>query len=324
MKVTDEKLKEIYIMMKRCRAFSERALSEYQRGLVPANLHPGIGQEAVGCGVCCLLRKDDYIIPYLRYNDAIAKGANLKKIWAELLTRKTGCGGGKVGYLHLFDLDYNIMPPSGIVGGTLSLASGIALACKKRKEDRVTVCFFGDGATSTGAFHEGMGMAAAYDLPVVFVCENNQYAISTYWKKFIKLENIAERAHGYGIPGISVDGMDAIAVAEAAGDAIERARKGKGPTFIEGRNYRYHGHGPFEDGLRYRTKEEIEEWKKRDPVKGLYSFLLKQRLITEEEEREIDNKLSQEMDEAVEFALNSPEPTTDDVMKNIYVTPAKA
>lgn len=193
-----------------------------------------------------------------------------------------------------------------------------SLACKMKNWQRVTVCFLGDGATFTGAFHEGVGIAAAFDLPVIFVCENNQYAISTYWKDYLKLQYIAARAKGYGIPGVSVDGMDAKAVAEAASDAIEKARKGGDPTFIEGRTYRYYGHGQYDPGNTYRTKEELEQWKRKDPIEKLYSFLLKESLIIEEENEEIEVNLSQELDEAVEFALKSPEPKTEEACKDIY------
>jgi TPP-dependent pyruvate/acetoin dehydrogenase alpha subunit len=319
MKLRNEKLKEIYLLMKRCRAFEERAVIEYRKGNIPGFVHTSIGQEAISGAVCAMLQKEDYILTTHRgHSDILAKGARFDKMMAELFAKKTGYCKGKVGSMHIVAPECNVLGCSAIVGAGIPIASGVALACKMKNWRRVTVCFLGDGTTFTGAFHEGVGIAAALDLPVLFVCENNQYAISTYWKDYLKLENIAARAKGYGIPGISVDGMDAKAIAEAAGDAIERAREGGGPTFIEGRTYRYYGHGQYDPGTTYRTKEEVEKWKKKDPIKKLYSFLLQEGLITEVENQEIEAKLSRELDEAVKFALESPEPEIEEAGQDIY------
>lgn len=321
MKVNSEKLKEIYVMMKRCRLFDERVRTEYYKGTIPGFAHPSSGQEAIPCAVCALLQKDDYVIATHRgHSQIIAKGAELDRMMAELFARETGYCGGRVGSMHIAAPECNALLCSGIVGASVPIASGIALACKMQNWNRVTVCFLGDGATFTGAFHEGIGIAAAFDLPVIFVCENNQYAVSAFWKDYLKLENIADRARGYGIPGVSVDGMDAVAIVEAAGDAIERARKGGGPTFIEGRTYRYYGHGQYDPGTTYRTKEEVEEWKKKDPISRLYSLLLglEGGVITEDENREIEAKLLRELDEAVEFALKSPETKVEEALRHVY------
>ena len=319
MKLSNEKLKEIYLLMKRCRAFEERAVIEYRKGNIPGFVHTSIGQEAISSAVCAMLQKDDYILTTHRgHSDILSKGARLDKMMAELFAKKTGYCEGKVGSMHIVAPECNVLGCSAIVGAGIPIACGVALACKMKNWRRVTVCFLGDGTTFTGAFHEGVGIAAALDLPVIFVCENNQYAISTYWKDYLKLENIAARANGYGIPGVSVDGMDAKAIAETARDAIERAREGGGPTFIEGRTYRYYGHGQYDPGTTYRTKEEVEKWKKKDPIKKLYSFLLQERLITEIENQEIDAKLSRDLDEAVKFALESPEPEIEEAGKDNY------
>ncbi|MBW1767729.1 MAG: thiamine pyrophosphate-dependent dehydrogenase E1 component subunit alpha [Deltaproteobacteria bacterium] len=319
MKVSNKKLKEIYHLMKRSRAFEERAVLEYRKGRIPGFVHTSIGQEAISSAVCGLLEKDDYVLSTHRgHGDIISKGARFDKMMAELFARQTGYCKGKGGSMHIIAPECNVLGCSGIVGATVPWASGVALACKMKKWDRVTVCFLGDGTTFQGAFHEGINIAAAFDLPVIFVCQNNKYAISTYWKDYTKLPNIAARAQGYGIPGISVDGMDAKAVAEVAGDAIERARKGEGPTFIEGVTYRYHGHGQYDPGTTYRTKEEVEEWKKKDPINKLYSLLQNEKLITEKENREFEESLSRELDEAVEFALKSPEPKIEEACTDIY------
>jgi TPP-dependent pyruvate/acetoin dehydrogenase alpha subunit len=318
-KVTKEKLKEIYLLMKRCRAFEERVGMEYRKGRIPGFMCSSFGQEAIPSAVCTMLQKDDYILTTHRcHSDIISKGARFDKMMAELFGRKTGYCMGKVGSMHILAPECNVIASSGIIGESIPIACGVALACKMKNWGRVTVCFLGDGATFTGAFHEGIGVAAAFDLPVVFVCENNQYAISTSWKDYFKLPNIADRAKGYGIPGVSVDGMDAKAIAEVAGDAIERARGGGGPTFIEGRTYRYYGHAQHDVNTPYRTKEEVEMWKRKDSIKKLYSFLLKENLITEKEDQEIDAELLRELDEAVQFALESPEPENEQALRDIY------
>lgn len=320
MKISNEKLKKIYINMKRCRACDEAVMTAYRKGILPGFAHTSIGQEAVAPVVCSLLRKDDFVLVGHRgHSELIAKGGRVDRLMAEVLARETGYCKGKVGSMHVVAPEVNVIASSAIVGGPIPIASGVALACKMKNWDRVTVCIFGDGATFTGAFHEGLGVAAALDLPIVFVCNNNQFAISTRWSRVSKLKNLAERAKGYGIPGISVDGMDAIAMAEATSDAIERARKGGGPTLIEGRCTRYFGHGQYDPGVGvYRTKEEVEKWKRKDPIDRLYSFLLEEGLITEEKNREIEARVSSEIDEAVKFALESPEPSMDEVWRDVY------
>lgn len=321
MTISKEQLKQIYLTMKRCRAFDERVREEYMKARIPGFAHLSVGQEGVSAGVCCMLRDEDYIFGSHRAHAAVvAKGAKFDRLMAELFGRETGYCKGKAGSLHLHAIEHNVLLCTGTVGGQIPPSVGVALACKMNKWDRIVVCFFGDGATNTGAFHEAVGMAAAYDLPVLFVCENNQYAVSIYWKDYLKLDSIADRAKGYGIPGISVDGMDAIAMAEVTAEAIEKIRQGGGPIIIEGNCYRYYGQavGVYDD-LSYRTKEEIEGWKKRDPIKKMYSVLLETGLMTEEEDREIDANLSQELDQAVEFALNSPEPDVEEALKDLYV-----
>jgi len=319
MEVTAEILKRIYYLMNRCRIFEERAVVEYQKGRIPGFVHTSIGQEAVPSAVCAMLKKDDFIFATHRgHSHIIAKGAKFDKMMAELFAKKSGYCNGKGGSMHIIAPECNVLGCSGIVGSNIPISCGAALAIKMKKWERVIVCFLGDGATFTGAFHEGLGIASAFDLPVVYVCDNNQYAISTNWKDYVKLEHLADRAKGYGIPGISVDGMDAKALAEVAGDAIERARAGGGPTFIEGRTYRYYGHGQYDTGETYRTKEEVENWKRKDPITNLYSFLLKQGIMTEEENEKMKNALLNEIEDAVNFALESPEPDSAEAYVGMY------
>ena len=316
--ISGEKLREIYTTMVRIRAFEERAITEYRKGL-PGFIHSSVGQEAIPAAVCAFLRADDYIISTHRgHADIIAKGARLDKMMAELFAKETGYCRGKGGSMHIAAVDLNILGATGVVGDGIPIASGAALGCKMQKLDSVVVAFFGDGAMNTGAFHEGVGLAAFWDLPVVFVCSNNMYAMSTPLKNYTKLKNLSEKAKAYGIPGVTVDGNDAVAVAEVAGQAIENARDGRGPTLIVGNTYRHYGHHMGDPGTSYRAKEEVEEWKKQDPIARLRAHLLQKKILTESELEEIQTATEQELDEAVKFAVESPEPKVEEALEDIY------
>ena len=316
--IESAKLIEIYTIMVRIRAFEERALSEYRKGL-PGFIHSSIGQEAVPAAVCAFLRADDYVLSTHRgHGHLIGKGARFDRMMAELFAKETGYCKGKGGSMHIAAIDLNILGATGVVGDGIPIATGVALGCKMRKLDRVVASFFGDGATSTGAFHEGVGLAAIWGLPVVFVCENNQYALSTPIKTYTKLKDLSDRAKSYGIPGVTVDGNDAIAVAEVAREAIENAREGKGPTLIVGNTYRYYGHSAGDPGTAYRTKEEVEKWKRLDPIKRLRGQLLQKKMLTEPELKAIVTTTEKELDEAVKFAADSPEPSVEEALKDIY------
>ena len=315
------KLKEIYTTMVRIRFFEERAIKEYRTKGLPGFVHPSIGQEAIPSGICAFLREDDYVISTHRgHGDIIAKGARLDRMMAELFAKETGYCRGKGGSMHIAAVDLNILGATGIVGDGIPIASGVALACKMKNLDRVVVAFFGDGATNSGAFHEGVGLAAVWGLPVLFVCQNNQYQQSTPTRDYTKLSDLSDRAKAHGIPGITVDGNDAIAVAEVAIEAIENARKGRGPIFIVANTYRTGGHHMGDPGTSYRTKEEVEEWKKRDPIKRLRDQLVQNKVATESELDEIENTTMRELDEAVEFAIESPEPKVEEALEDIYYT----
>ena len=318
--ISGEKLREIYTTMVRIRAFEERAIAEYRKGL-PGFIHSSVGQEAIPAAVCAFLRADDYIISTHRgHADIIAKGARLDKMMAELFAKETGYCRGKGGSMHIAAVDLNILGATGIVGDGIPIASGAALGCKMQNLDSVVVAFFGDGAMSTGAFHEGVGLAASWDLPVVFVCSNNMYALSTPIKSYTKLEDISDKAKAYGIPGITVDGNDAVAVSEVASQAIERARDGKGPTLIVGNTYRHYGHHMGDPGISYRAREEVEEWKKQDPIARLRAQLLQKKMLTESGLEEIQTATTRELDEAVKFAVESPEPKVEEALEDIYYT----
>jgi len=312
------KLKEIYTTMVKIRFFEERAITEYRKGL-PGFVHPSIGQEAIPAGVCAFLREDDYTITTHRgHGDIIAKGAQLDRMMAELFAKKTGYCKGKGGSMHIADVDRNILGATGIVGDGIPIAAGVGTALKMQGLDSIMVAFFGDGATNSGAFHEGMGLASAWRLPVLFVCQNNQYQQSTPTRDYTRLTDIADRAKAYGIPGITVDGNDAVAVAEVAREAIEKCRKGEGPILIVGNTYRTVGHHMGDPGTSYRSKEEVEEWKKKDPIKRLRQQLVQSKMATDAELDEIENKVLRELDEAVKFAQESPEPAPEEALEDIY------
>ncbi len=312
------KLKEMYTIMVKIRFFEERAITEYRKGL-PGFVHPSIGQEAVPAGVCAFLREDDYTITTHRgHGDIIAKGAQLDRMMAELFAKKTGYCKGKGGSMHIADVSRNILGATGIVGDGLPIAAGVGAALKMQGKDSIMVAFFGDGSTNSGAFHEGIGLAAAWSLPVLFVCQNNQYQQSTPTRDYTRLSDIADRAKGYGIPGMSVDGNDAIAVAEVAREAIEKCRKGEGPIFIVANTYRTVGHHMGDPGTSYRPKEEVEEWKKKDPIKRLRQQMVQNKMATDAELDEIEQNVLRELDEAVKFAQESPMPAPEEALEDIY------
>ncbi len=312
------KLKEIYTSMVKIRFFEERAILEYRKGL-PGFVHSSIGQEAIPAGVCAFLREDDYTITTHRgHGDIIAKGAQLDRMMAELFAKKTGYCKGKGGSMHIADVSRNILGATGIVGDGIPIAAGVGAALKMQGLDSIMVAFFGDGATNSGAFHEGIGLATAWCLPVLFVCQNNQYQQSTPMRDYCRLTDIADRAKAYGIPGITVDGNDAVAVAEVAREAIEKCRKGEGPILIVGNTYRTVGHHMGDPGTSYRPKEEIEEWKKKDPIKRLRQQMVQNKTATDAELDEIENNVLRELDEAVKFAQESPEPTPEEALEDIY------
>ena len=316
-----EKLLWMYETMLKIRRHEERAAELFAQGKIPGFVHLYIGEEAVAVGVMANLREDDFITSTHRgHGHIIAKGGDLRYMMAELYGRATGYCKGKGGSMHIANYDLGILGANGIVGGGIPHAVGAALAAKITGTDRVAVAFFGDGAANQGTFHEGLNLASIWRLPVVFVCENNQYAISFSVRRHVNVKDISERAKAYGIPGVTVDGMDVIAVYEAAKEAVERARRGEGPTLIEAKTYRFRGH--FEgDPQVYRTKEEIEEWMKRDPLKTFEAKLMERGILTEQEREEIRRRVDQLVEEAVKFAEESPWPDPErDLLTDVFAT----
>jgi TPP-dependent pyruvate/acetoin dehydrogenase alpha subunit len=291
----------------------------YMAGLIPGLAHPYIGQEVVAVGICDILNVDDYIVSNHRgHGHSIAKGIPPREIMAELMGKKTGVVGGIGGSMHAADLSKGVIFSTAIVGGGIPIATGVALKFKLAKTRQVCACFFGDGAANIGSFHEGINLAAIWKLPVIFVCENNFYATSMPQGKATGSTSIAERGESYGIPGVVVDGMDVMKVRRAAEDAVERSRKGEGPSLLECRTYRYKGHGVYDTGLAYRTKDEVSEWMARDPITRLGKELIDDGILKPKDIEELDKKITSEVEEAVEFAKSSPYPSVEEMEKLTY------
>ena len=313
-----ETLRGMYRTMVLLRRFEERVNDLYMQGRIPSTLHLYIGQEAVATGVCANLRRDDHVLSTHRpHGHALAKGVTPRSLMAELMGKATGCCKAKGGSMHVGDMQVGMVPAVAIVGGSIPIASGFGLAAKMQKSGAVAVAFFGDGATNEGAFHEGMNLAAVWDLPVLFVCENNLYAASTPFQTAFKIENIADRAAAYGMPGRIVDGNDVLAVYETAREAVERARAGEGPTLIECKTYRLCGHSRS-DPRTYRTKEEEAEWQTRDPIPRFREWLVADGSASAAELDEIEADVERTIDEAIAFGDASPAPELADLYTDVF------
>jgi pyruvate dehydrogenase E1 component alpha subunit len=318
MAVEKDQLTQMYRKMLKIRLFEEKVYELYGQNLVPGTIHLYTGEEAVAVGVCANLRDDDYIVSTHRgHGHCIAKGARLDKTMAEILGKKTGYCKGKGGSMHIADFSIGMLGATAVVGAGIPIASGAGLSIKLRGTDQVAACFFGDGASNQGSFHEGVNLAATWMLPVVFVCENNLYAMGTRQSQVMLIQNVADRAQAYGIPGVAVDGNDVLAVYEAAKEAVQRARAGKGPTLIECKTYRHKGHSRV-DPATYRPKEEVDDWLKKDPIVRLKTHLLKTHVLTEEETKNIDTQVVMAIDAAVKFALESPYPAPEEALEDVY------
>lgn len=318
-------LMEMLRRMVRIRRFEERVVQLVERGEIVGAAHSYIGEEAVAVGACMALRDDDWITGNHRsHGHPIAKGGDVKKAMAELLGKSTGFCKGKGGSMHLADFSIGILGESGILGSSIPTAVGAALGSHLQGNDRVAMPFFGDGASNEGAFHESINLAAIWKLPVVFLCENNQYAVSSSFKKMVAAENISDRSAAYNIPGVLVDGQDVIAMYEAVAQAVARARSGQGPSLIEGRTYRYFDHSL---GLGrivrapYRDEEELEQWKQRDPISIHTERLLGQHIATQVEIDGVDEEIVKEIDDALEFARQSPYPEPSALFEDMFANP---
>jgi 2-oxoisovalerate dehydrogenase E1 component len=319
MKLSGERLESLYTTMVRIRRFDERTAELFNQGVVKGTAHSYVGEEAVAAGACAALREDDYIVGTHRgHGHCLAKGARVDRMIAELMGRQDGYCRGLGGSMHIAALDLNILGCNGIVAAGLPIGTGAALAARLKHTDRVVIAFFGDGASSQGTVHESLNLAAVWRLPIVFLCENNQYALSTSSKRTVAGESIAARAAAYAIPGVRVDGNDVLAVYEAVKTAVARARAGEGPTLVEALTYRWGGHSMRANLPDYRTKNEEREWIERDPVERFGRLLVDGRHATPMRLKELEETVEVDLDRAVAFGTASPEPTVSMMESSVY------
>jgi TPP-dependent pyruvate/acetoin dehydrogenase alpha subunit len=300
------------------RIFEEMTVKLGRSGKIGGYIHPYIGEEAVAVGACMAINTEDYLTSTHRgHGHCIAKGSSLDKMMAELFGKVTGYCKGRGGSMHIADAKLGILGANGIVGGGIPIAVGAGLSCKKKKDGRVVICFFGDGAVNNGVFHEALNMASIYKLPVIFICENNMFANSTNVKDSTSIENIGDRSHAYSMPGYVIDGSDVIEIFSTVKKAVGYARDGHGPSLIEAKTYRFYGHHSNDPAV-YRNKEEENYYKKeKDPVANFKNKLLKEKIIDEKELAEIETKIKNTVDQAIKFAEESPYPNLDEFLEQI-------
>ena len=311
-----EALRQMYLI----RRFEEKAEECYMRGLIHGTMHLSIGQEASAVGACMSLTDSDKITSTHRgHGHCIAKGAEVSKMFAEFFGKETGYCRGRGGSMHIANVEKGNLGANGIVGGGIPIAVGAALAAKHLGTNAITVCFFGDGANNEGAFHEALNIASVWKLPVVFVCENNKYGMSTSTERSTAVKQIATRALAYDMPGDTVDGNDFSAVAEAVDRAVSRARGGDGPSLIESLTYRWRGHSRS-DRNRYRTKQEIKAWQEKDPILRMSNMLTEHGIVDSARIMEIESEVEQIIEAAITFAMESPDPVQADATKYVYAS----
>ncbi len=322
MNIPKDKLMLMLERMWKIRNFELKVIEVHKAGEFQGGAHPYIGEEAVAVGACAAMRDSDYIAGNHRsHGHPIAKGASLNKAMAEIYGRKDGYCKGKGGSMHLADFSVGILGESGIVASSVPIATGAALAAKLQKKDFVSAVFFGDGASNQGACHESMNLAAVWKLPVIFICENNQYAVTTSYKSTVSADHISDRAAAYNMPGVLVDGQDCIAMYEATAEAVKRARAGQGPTLIEGLTYRFEEHSLGLGRIRkteYRSQGEIDDWRKRDPIVIHEERLLKGEVATMKEIQAVRDSTFKMAEESVEFARKSPFPDASELFEDMW------
>jgi pyruvate dehydrogenase E1 component alpha subunit len=319
MKLTKQKKKEMLYFMKLTRSLEDRIERKlYRQGKIVGGVYVGRGQEAVSVGSAVLMEPDDVVAPSHRDMGVfLIRGVSVRRIVAQYMGRKTGVARGKDGNMHMGDMDHNIIAFVSHLADNVPVAAGAALAFKMRGEKRVAFCYSGDGATSRGDWHEGINLASVLQLPVVYIVNNNQYAYSTPLHKQMRVKNVADRATAYGIPGVTVDGNDVIAVFEATREAVERARSGGGPSIVECRTFRMTGHSAHDDAG-YVPKELFEEWAKKDPIQRFQKQLLEEGAVTEGEIEKMEKEIEEVIDDAVEWAEKSPYPDPEETLQGVY------
>lgn len=319
MDIPEKKVIELYERMVLIREFEERTGELHRENRLPGLVHLYVGEEAVAVGVCANLTDSDYITSTHRgHGHVLAKGGEPKRMFAELYAKTTGYCKGKGGSMHIADFDIGMLGANGIVGGGPPIALGAAFAAKYRKDGNVAVCFLGDGASNEGTFHEAANMASLFKVPLVFVVENNLYGEMTRQAEHQVIKDVVDRAPGYGMPGVIADGMDVVAVYEAAAEAVARARRGEGPTLLECKTYRYYEHSGVRLGMAGRPEEEEKLWRDRDPIPRMRKLLVSQGTLTEEEAEAVVTRTRAQMDEAVRFAEESPDPDPSALLEDVY------
>jgi len=312
--IEKSKAEDLLYMMVLTRAFEENAEEMFALGKVHGTGHLSIGQEAIAAGAGPALNEDDYLLNTHRgHGHFLVWGGDLNRMMAEFLGKETGYCRGRGGSMHIADVESNNLGAQGIVAGNLPISVGVGLSIKMRKTNQIVLTLFGDGAANEGAFHESLNMASIWNLPIIYLCENNQYAMSMAFERAFRIEQISDRANAYGIKGETIDGNDVIAVHKAVRRATEQARKGNGPTLIEAITYRYKGHSKSDKQL-YRTREEVKKWMEKDPIKRFAKLLD----VDDTQLKEIENKAQVDIQKAVAFAEQSPEPEISSIMEGIY------
>jgi acetoin:2,6-dichlorophenolindophenol oxidoreductase subunit alpha len=317
-KLSPEQLLEMFYWVKLIRAFDLRLSTLVKQGKVRSGVYTGIGQEAIIVGTCYGLRKDDYICPLHRdLGSFLMKGVEARVMMSQMFAKTTGLSKGRDSALHSGVPELGIFGNTSMLGANLPVAAGIALSYKMERCDNVVVAYFGEGASNVGDFHEALNFAGVQQLPVVFICENNQYAYSVPIEKSMAIDDVADRAHGYGFDGVAINGNDVLAVYQATQGALARAREGDGPTLIECKTYRWHGHSEHDKAF-YRSDEELAMWKSRDPIPTFTTYLKTRHILDDERIKAIDARIEHTIDDAVDFAMNAPDPDPAEAVADLY------
>lgn len=317
-KLTPEQLLDMFYWLKLIRAFDERLSILVRQGNVRSGVYTGIGQEAIIVGTCFGLQPGDYICPLHRDLGAfLMRGVEPRVMMAQMFGKETGLSKGRDSALHSGVNELGIFGNTSMLGANLPVAAGLAYTYKIERLDRVVVAYFGEGASNTGDFHEALNFAGVQRLPVLFICENNQYAYSVPIERSMAIDDVADRAHGYGFDGVAINGNDVLAVYQATQGALARARNGDGPTLVECKTYRWHGHSEHDRAF-YRSDEELAMWKSRDPIPTFTTYLESRHVLTVETRQDIDTRVARTIDDAVEFAMNSPDPAPEEAVSDLY------
>ena len=317
-KLSAEQLLEMFYWLKLIRGFDERLSILVKQGKVRSGVYTGIGQEAIIVGTCFGLRKEDWICPLHRdLGSLLMKGVEPRAMMSQMFGKSTGLSKGRDSALHSGVSELGIFGNTSMLGANLPVAAGLALTFKMEKTDNVVIAYFGEGASNVGDFHEALNFAGVHQLPIVFVCENNQYAYSVPIEKSMAIDDVAERAHGYGFDGVAINGNDVLAVYQATQGALARARGGDGPTLIECKTYRWHGHSEHDKAF-YRSDEELAMWKSRDPIPTFTTYLLARHVLDDAHQKELEAKVTKTIDEALEYAMNAPDPAPEEAVTDLY------